>query len=164
MSGKVKIMIYVDSRLKYMFDKMPVQCIEHDEKTFRVDMMVYETFKSEELAGLSKGDWDLIYIDGDIENAALNNLELVVFKDEKFFKENKVLREQMIAAKRNSEEKEKIAKEALSERTVNRIKIDSLTKQVAYEQKRVTELNKELNKKEKEIRRLMDVIESTNRR
>ena len=164
MSGKVKIMIYVDSRLKYMFDKMPVQYIEHDEKTFRVDKMVYETFKSEELAGLSKGDWDLIYIDGDIENAALNNLELVVFKDEKFFKENKVLREQMIAAKRNSEEKEKIAKEALSERTVNRIKIDSLTKQVAYEQKRVTELNKELNKKEKEIRRLMDIIESTNRR
>ena len=48
--------------------------------------------------------------------------------------------------------------EAINERMINRLKIDSLTKQVAYEQNRVKELNKELNKKEKEIRRLMDIL------
>ena len=153
-------MIYVDRKLKYMFEEVPANYVDDEDmkKSFRVDMLVYETFKKDELKHISDGEWSVIHKDGNLYNDHLDNLELVVFKDDKFFKDNKKLEEKMLLAKRKAEEKEIIAKKADFENTVNKNKIISLTKQVEYEQKRVKELNKELKKKESEIRRLMDIM------
>lgn len=157
-------MIYVNSKLKYMFDQMPVKCVSDEESNeqIRVDLLMFHTFKNEELAGIPHGEWDVLYKDGDITNTILDNLELVIFKDDKFFKDNQALEAQMKAAKKEAEEKRQLASEAESSKFKDKLRIESLTKQVAYEQKRVAELNKELNKKEKEIRRLMSLLNTYN--
>ena len=153
-------MIYVDRKLKYMFEEAPVNYFNDEDmkKSFRADMMVYSNFKADEIKNIPEGEWSVIHKDGNSCNDHLDNIELVVFKDSKFFKDNKQLEEKMLHAKRKAEEKEIIAKKADFENSVNKNKIISLTKQVEYEQKRVKELNKELKKKESEIRRLMDIM------
>ena len=153
-------MIYVNDKLRYMFEEAPVNYVddEHTKKSFRVDMMVYASFKGDEIKNIPEGEWSVLHKDGNSLNDCLDNLELVVFKNDKFFKDNKNLEKQMLIAKRNAEENINIAKKASFENDVNKNKIQLLTKQVTYEQNRVKELNKELKKKEGEIRRLMEIM------
>lgn len=155
-------MIYVNKKLKYMFDSMPT-AITNDENTGKeitIGKLVYAYHgdNADKIKGISYEEWDVAYKNGNIRDNCSENLELVIFKDDKFFKENEYLRNQMLSAKKDAKENKEAMEEAINERMMNRLKIDSLTKQVSYEQNRVKELNKELNKKEKEIRRLMDIL------
>lgn len=161
-------MIYVNSKLRYMFEKAPANYVtdEITGKSCRIDKMVFVTFKSEELDKLGivgDAEWDVLHIDGSYDNDSLDNLELVIFKNDKFFKDNKMLEQQMLSAIKRAEAQEKVAAAIASEKTIDNIKINSLNKQINYEQGRVKELNKELRKQEKEIRRLMSIIENINK-
>lgn len=160
-------MIYVNEKLRYMFDAVPVLVADDEDTGKEIKMgkliYVYHGKDADKIKRISDEGWDVAYKNGNFRDNRSDNLELVIFKDDKFFKDNEDLEKQMLCAKRNAEEKEELAKRVLSEKTVDKFKIDSLTKQVVYEQNRVKELNKELNEKEKEIRRLIDIINSINK-
>lgn len=163
-------MIYVNDKLKYMFEQSPVERVVDEEdsnKQYSLDMLVYATFKSDEIeeylsGNISMSNWSVVHKDGDFDNNSLDNLELVVFKNDKFFKDCKILEAQMNSAKKQAKEKELLYNKIHSENITNKNKITYLTKQISYERNRIKELNKELNKKENEIRRLFDIINKYN--
>ena len=149
-------MIKVSKKLKYLFEEMPYMFYsdEYDESEVRVDKLVYTSFKFDTLKGLSEDDWELIHLDGDFKNNALDNLELVVFvEDDDMIKlqvEVKNLKQELIV-------KNEHIKTITMESKAKDGKVANMYKQVLYEQNRVKELNKEIRLKEKEIRRLFDI-------
>lgn len=151
-------MVRLDARLKYIFKNMRHNTVtdENTGKSFRRDMMVYVTFKGDELQGLTEDDFDLLHLDGDINNCALDNLELIVFE-----KENSLLQQQkakVVELQKEIVQKNEYIKTISAESKAKDWRVDKMQKQVSFEQNRVKELNKELKAQEKEIRRLFALV------
>lgn len=180
-------MIVLNKNLKYLFEFAPRLTVYDDmlKGKIRTDKSVFRASRYWEEKGRKIGengnrlrfetddllpvpstclvlddedsDWELIHLDGDYKNCKVENLEPVLFVDEdpmeQLYDEIKSLKEQLIT-KRDE------AKNYKNETDIQDMMIDNLNKQLAYEQGRVKELNKELKKKEQEIRRLFSIIDS----
>ena len=78
-------MIRVSKKLKYLFEKAPNKYIEDENHCLRLDKLCYSTFKGHEIPNkLSIDDCELVHLDGDIENCAVDNLELVIFDEDDY--------------------------------------------------------------------------------
>ena len=161
-----------DLRMKIRVDKSVFRAIYDVEKIDKMfdengELIRYnfdetsDIFIATDLKGLvpdsAKEDWDLIHLDGDYKNCNLNNLEPVFFVDEnpvnKLHDKVKSLKKQIIS-------QNKKIKELLSENKIKDIKVANMSKQVIYEQNKNKELNKEIKRLEKEVRRLFSIINS----
>ena len=158
-------MLRVNSKLKYIFDNVPVMEVSENGFTARVDKAVYVTFKGNDLKGIQNDeDWDLVHLDGDLENCALDNLELVVFENEKSLKPISELEEAIKDLKKELVLKNEQIKKLTSDCIIKDAKVSNMQKQMVYEQNKVKELNKELRAQESEIRRLLSLITDNTRR
>jgi len=150
-------MIYANRKLQYLFNYIP-RIIAEEDKTIELGRLIIEKHHSDICRTLDRNDWDVIHKNGVSNDLRNENLEIVVFKDDDFFKDNKNLEKQMISAKIHAKEQEDIAQKALFEKSVAVGQIELLTKQIAYERDRVKKLNKEINKKDAEIKRLSEIV------
>lgn len=80
-------MIYMNKKEKDAFDSRPVIVME-DDNSIRLDKLILMAdMTDEEIKNLEKEEWDVIYKNGDLRDVRKCNLEIVVFKDDDFFKE-----------------------------------------------------------------------------
>ena len=142
--------------------------IRHDKTVYKMkrnNMFPEGFFEKEEedyipipvsmyVADNKEDDWEVIHLDGNYKNCEPDNLELVMFVDgdpvEDFLKIIEELKKELVA-------KDEHIKKITFESNAKDGKVANMHKQVLYEQNRVKELNKELRKQEKEIRRLFDL-------
>ena len=151
-------MIRVSKKLKYVFENVPHMYFEDDDFRFRSDKMCYSAFKKYEIPdGLSIDDCELVHLDGNIENCALDNLELVVFDEEDYILK---LKNEMKLLKKELVSKDDKIRKLTFDCNAKDGRVNNMHKQVLYEQNRVKELNKEIKTMEKENRRLFAIINS----
>lgn len=181
-------MVVLDKKLKYLFNFLPkvTEYNEYLDKKVRLDKTLFRTYyyhkkifdKNGELIKCEiekpmfvpydcltpcdiDEEWELIHLDGNYENYALDNLEPVLFVDENptkpLYKKIESLEKQIILQNEH-------IKKITSESKIKDYKVENMNRQVLYEQKRNEELNKEIVKLEKEIKRLFKIIESKKER
>lgn len=152
-------MIRLNKKIKYMFDKIDKYYFNDDVsgKSFEAARIVYTTFKGNEVPKdiIDGDDWDLIHLDGDLSNCALDNLELVIFEDSDSETE---LKRNIKDLKDELKSKNEYIKKISLESNAKDGKVAYMQKQVLYEQNKIKELNKELKMQDKEIRRLLSII------
>ena len=152
-------MIRLSKKMKYMFDKVDKYYFNDDEngKSFEAARMVYTAFKKDEIPKniIESDNWDLIHLDGDLSNCALDNLELVIFEDNDYETE---LKRNIKTLKDELKSKNEYIKKISLESNAKDGKVTNMQKQVLYEQNKIKELNKELKMQDKEIRRLLSII------
>lgn len=155
-------MIKLSRDLKYLFDTSSCFIYKDEEsgEFIRADKLCFSTFRGEELKGIKNKDWDLIHKDGNIANNHVDNLELVIFVNKTELKTVHELEDIIQTLKCEMVSKNNQIKDLSSYKLIADGKITNMKNQVIYEQKRVKALNKELKEQEKEIRRLLDIINS----
>lgn len=174
--------MFVSKQLKYLFDSAPKLIIPDERlgKKIRQDKTIYRMKynnmfsedledEEEELIGIpfsmlcmdnADDEWEVIHLDGDYKNCKPDNLEAVIFVDGDpmidFLNEIEELKKELVA-------KDEHIKKITFESKAKDGQVANMNKQVIYEQNRVKELNKEIRKMEKEIRRLLDITSAIHR-
>ena len=176
-------MIVVNKKLKYLFKYVPKK--ELLKNKIQIDKTIFKYFHymnskdsvfdkygnihSHDLKEVNKSlmdilftnpaddEWELIHLDGDYKNCALDNLEPVVFVEEEPMEQLGYKIDLLNTKLRDKDEEIKKWKDDSQTKTYQ---IQNMQKQLLHEQNRVKELNKELRKQEKEIRRLFSIIEA----
>ena len=102
-------------------------------------------------------EWELIHLDGNYKNCAIDNLEPVVFVDEDPMEQLYIKIDSLNTELCNKNEE---IKKWTDDSQTKTYQIQNMQQQLLHEQNRLKELNKELRKQEKEIRRLLAIIDS----
>lgn len=86
-------MIYVNKKLKYLFDLVPTAMIEEngvvnlasaieEREATKLNKIVYSRCHEDEVKNIPYDEWDVIHKNGEYLDLRSENLELVIFKED----------------------------------------------------------------------------------
>lgn len=164
--------ILCPEELRYLFNEVGHMCYRDEEsgRDFRADKMVLDTFASLELAKIKNhlnvsgiktntGDWEVVHLDGDIENNRLDNLEYVFFcKGNRVTKDEEELSCKIIDLKEENQLLREKIEEYKSMVTIAKAREENANKKVRHIEKINRELNKEILTKEKEANKYWHML------
>ena len=78
-------MIYVNKKLKYMFNLLAI--VSAEDSSLKLGKYIYRCEHSEDVSDIPETDWEVIHKNGNSRDFRSENLELVIFKDDEFFAE-----------------------------------------------------------------------------
>ena len=72
-------MIYVNKKLKYLFDYLPTPVNEYGDE---LGKFIYSLDYEDEIKNLSDDEWNVIHLNGEPNDLRKKNLELVIFTED----------------------------------------------------------------------------------
>lgn len=163
------------NKFRYIFKEMSHPYVKDEEtgRSFRIDKAVMETHNLETLRNICQklkrdkinvNDWEVIHLDGDINNNRLDNLEYLFFTEgDPILDKADNLKDKVRKLENEIKQLKKECKEYKDKITLAKRREEISNEKVAYIKKVNEELNKEILKKENEANRYWHLLNDKNK-